>query len=217
MKTKPKFYPIFISLEGKKCLIIGGGEVAFRKIKNIMPYSPVITVISPHIIPKIFDLADEKKISVINREIHDDDIREYDIIFAATNNPSVNHRISEIAGRLKIPINAVDDPQNCSFIIPAVVKRGLLTIAVSTDGAFPTLSKKIKSDLEKIYGDEYTQYIQLLSSLREITIDSVSDEQKKKEILDSVLTDDLLTTLKTKGYAAAFDEGKKMINSFLKR
>jgi len=123
-------YPIFIDLQDQPCLMVGGGDVAARKIRLQLLAGAKVTVISPELSTTIqSEMRDQ--INFIQREFRDEDVRDYRLITAATNDPDVNQRVSELAQSSNIPVNVVDQPDLCSFITPSIVDRGLVTIAVS--------------------------------------------------------------------------------------
>lgn len=157
----PHYYPVFLNLTGKHCVVIGGGEVALRKVTSLLEAGAQVTVIAPHIIASMPSAA-----TVHQREFLPDDLNSAWLAFAATDKAEVNALVSEEGERRKIWVNVVDDPQQCSMIIPAVVKRGALRIAISTGGASPTLAKQIRRELEQCYGDEYGELVELLWCIR---------------------------------------------------
>jgi siroheme synthase-like protein len=216
LKTSPKYYPIFISLSEKTCLIVGGGEIALRKINNLLPYSPNIIVVSPKYLSEIELLSLEKKITLHKRNFNEDDLKNVDIVFAATNDEAINEKIYKLCKDQKILINVVDNPNLCSFIVPAVLRRGPLQIAISTDSLYPSLSKHIKKDLEKIFDENYESYLLILSELREIIISKIKDEERKKNILETLIKSELFNILQIYGFEKARDFGIKLINEIMR-
>lgn len=204
-----------MSLEGKNCLIIGGGDIAYRKIKNLLLYPVRLTVIAPEVIKEIDELSGGKKITLYKRSFCDNDITGFDLVIAATNNPDVNHRIAEIAKEKKILVNVVDEPEYCSFIAPAAMRRGPLIIAVSTEGMCPALSKKIRDEIAKNYDEDYESYILILSKLRDIITTKIKDETNKKELLEKIIASEIFSILKNKGLESALDYGMTQINKFM--
>ncbi len=159
-------------------MVIGGGTVAHQKLIALLQAEASITVISPHFHPELVELSREKKISLIQKEYQRGDLEEAFLVFGATNNPEINRQIHEEAKEKKILFNAVDQPDECDFIIPAKVIRGDLLIAISTAGSAPFLSKKIREKLELAFGAEYEPLLELFRKLRLILI-----EEKKKDLL----------------------------------
>ncbi len=146
-----KLYPIFLNIEHKLAVIAGGGDVAYRKLNDLLDCGAKVKIIAPDIHDKIKRLRKENPglIEIIQRKFKSSDIIGAYIIFAATDDPALNKKIFQIAVEKNLPVNSVDDPENCSFIVPSIARRGDLTIAVSTSGASPAMAAKIRRTLEK--------------------------------------------------------------------
>lgn len=171
------FYPIVFDVTDRPCLVIGGGEIAFRKIEALADAGARVSVISPEIDPRIEAIDG---IDIIRRRFQPGDTSGFALVFAATNNRDVNIDISKEAGERGVPINVVDDPELCSFIVPSVVHRGDLMIAVTTSGKSPTLSKRLRRKLEDVIGPEYGPYVVLLGEMRE-RVKSLYNTQPERE------------------------------------
>jgi precorrin-2 dehydrogenase/sirohydrochlorin ferrochelatase len=159
--TPPAYYPLLLNLAGKHCLVIGGGEVALRKVAGLLDAGALVTVIAPRI-----TAAMPAGTVLLRREFQQDDLDGAWLAFAATDDPEVNALVAREGERRRLWVNVVDDPAQCSMIIPAVFKRGALRIAVSTAGASPTLARQIGRELEQRYGPEYGELVELLWRLR---------------------------------------------------
>lgn len=183
-----KMYPIFLKLENKKSLVIGGGNVAFRKITHLMESGSHITVISINFIDKILDLKNKyTNITLIHREFHQNDLKDHYIVFGCTNDPHINKTIFNECTKLDIPVNIADNPDNCSFYVPSVVSRGDLKIAVSTNGRCCSMTKKIRQELEEQYDEKYSQILIYLGILRDYLISHEPDENIRKNILTKIV------------------------------
>jgi len=177
-------YPIFMQLKGKRCVIIGGGSVAQRKLLGLLAAgADEIWVISPSLTPKIESLASGGKIRCFQREYNDGDLSGAWVVFAATNDKRLNAEIAAAADRLGILVNAVDDAGHGSFISPSIVRRGDLLLAVTASGASPALSQQIKKELEALYGPEYEEITIILRRFREKVLNSLLDEQERQSVL----------------------------------
>ncbi|WP_054027219.1 bifunctional precorrin-2 dehydrogenase/sirohydrochlorin ferrochelatase [Bacillus sp. FJAT-28004] len=177
-------YPIFMQLKGKRCVIIGGGSVAQRKLLGLLDAgADEIWVISPSFTPRMDSLAAEGKIHCSQREYTDSDLSGAWLVFAATNDKRLNAAIAATADRLGILVNAVDDAGNGSFISPSIVRRGDLLLAVTASGASPALSQQIKKELEALYGPEYEEITALLRRFREKVLNRLLDEQERQSVL----------------------------------
>jgi len=143
-----KFYPVCINIQNKKIVIIGGGKVAERKIKGLLPYNAKIILVSPDLTNYLEKLVKEKRIKYINKKYSIKVIKNAFLVFACTSDSAVNKKIFSNATRQKIMVNVCDKTELCDFTSPAVVKRNGLTIAISTDGKNPELSKRFKEVME---------------------------------------------------------------------
>ena len=141
------YYPIYLNLNGKRALVVGGGEIAEGKIGRLRQTGADITVVSPEATRGIVRYADCGEVCWLKREYRDGDLDGAFIVIAATNQRDVNQRIFEDADRLGILLNVVDDPPRCNFIAPSIVERGPVTLAISTGGASPALARKLRESL----------------------------------------------------------------------
>ena len=194
-----KLYPINLNVEGRRCLVAGGGSVALRKVRGLLDAGAEVHVVSPEIDPEIAKLP----VQVDRRPVGDGDVEGAALVIAATDDMAVNRRIAAAADGRGIPVNVVDVPELCSFFLPAVVRRGGLAISVSTSGASPALARRIRQALEKQYGPEYGDYLELLDASRKQIMEKVSSPEKRRAIFDKIAESDLLDVLRTQGREAA--------------
>ena len=145
----PAYYPVYLNLQGRRCVIIGGGGVAEGKIARLLESGAEIRVISPDATRGIQRMADAGAIQWEPRPYRPGDLAGAFIAIAATNNREVNRRIFDEAEARGVMLNAVDDPPNCSFIAPSIVQRGPVTVAISTGGASPALARKLRESLQE--------------------------------------------------------------------
>lgn len=171
------YYPIVMNLTGCRCLVVGGGEVALRKAQSLVKAGAYVKVIAPDVVEEMELL---EGVQVEKRDWQVGDASGYTLIFAATDDPAVNAAVSAEARANGIPVNVVDDPELCSFIVPACVRRGDLLIAVTTSGKSPALSKRIRVELEKSYGPEYAEFVDLLGEMR-CAVKRKYDNQRDRE------------------------------------
>jgi precorrin-2 dehydrogenase/sirohydrochlorin ferrochelatase len=160
------FYPILISLERFPCLVIGGGKVAHRKVLSLLDFNAKITVISPKICKPLIILFRQHKIQIIKKAYSKEFIKDYKIIFSATNNPDINKMVRNDCTGNCILLNVADNPSLCDFILPANIKRGNLTISVSSQGKAPFYAKEIKKKIEDFIPQIYTEIIDLAGKFR---------------------------------------------------
>jgi precorrin-2 dehydrogenase/sirohydrochlorin ferrochelatase len=161
-----KTYPIFAVIEDKPCLVVGGGAVGERKVQDLLDSGARVTVISPELTPKLADWAARGKIVYRTGDFDESQVEGMALVMAATDDPEVNARVSAAAQTRAIWVNVADDPEHCTFIVPAQVKRGNLILAISTGGASPALARKVREELQQHFGPEYGPYLDLLRRVR---------------------------------------------------
>jgi len=163
---KSGYYPIFLNIQDKKCVVIGGGEIALRKVKTLLEYGASVEIVSPSFCPDLVKIAKEGKIKSHTKSYSSQDLKGALIAIAATDDVKINQRISIDAKKYGVLINVVDKPQYSDFIVPSSLTRGDIIIAVSTSGKSPALARKIRTDLENQLGDEYTKLVDIISKAR---------------------------------------------------
>jgi len=173
-------YPVNLNIQNKLCVIVGGGEVAGRKIRSLVNCGAKVVVISPVISAEIEGIASSGEIELRKRNYQNDDLDGAFLVFAATNEPNVQQAVVDEAKRKSILINSVDDPSSCSFQVPARVRRGNFMLTVSTGGSSPALASKLRKDLEEEYGLEYEHFVNLLARIREkVVVDGNTSDSHK--------------------------------------
>lgn len=187
---------ISLDLSGKQCLVVGGGQVAERKVRSLLECGARVRVVSPDVSPGLKSLADEGRISYRRGYYRAPDLEGVFLVIGSTDREDVNRQVAEDCAARNLLVNIVDDPTKGNFFVPAVVRRGALTIAVSTGGKSPLLARKIREELEKAYGPQYEEFLDMLGCLREDVIRNVADDEKKRDILESLVDDMVLSLLK---------------------
>lgn len=182
-------YPINIEIKDMDITIIGGGEVAYRKCKNFLDFGKTVKVISKDYINKFEELKD--KIEIVNDEYREEYLKDSFIVVAATNNKEINREIGIYCRKNGKLVNVVDDIELSNFTVPSYVKRGDLLISVSTGGKSPSLSSKIKKELEEKYDDSYEEYIDILGELRKEIIKKYEDVSLRRKKLKALINLDL--------------------------
>jgi precorrin-2 dehydrogenase/sirohydrochlorin ferrochelatase len=161
-----KYYPVFWDIANKKCVVVGGGEVAARKVQRLLNCGAKVSVVSPELNPDLAALKKDNRISHIPSKYSSKDIEGAALVIGATDDEEINAAVSQDASAKGIPVNVVDDPQKCDFILPSIVERGDLAIAVGTGGKSPALARHLREDLEARYGVEYEIFLRILGRLR---------------------------------------------------
>ena len=191
-----KFYPVYLVLRERPCLIIGGGEVAERKTLSLLEAGADVTIVSPSLSPKLAGLARTQKVRHFPRTFEERDLAGIFLVIAATGSPEINTSVARLCRKKHVLVNVAAPPEESSFIVPSVVERGDLVIAVSTSGDSPGLSKRIRRELEERYGREYEVFLARMEALRKRLKEEIADEKKRREILEAVLDSDVLYLLK---------------------
>ena len=165
-KDNSNFYPILISLERFPCLVVGGGKVACRKVLSLLEFNAEITVISPKFCKQLLDMYQRGLIQIIRKSYSKEFIKNYKIIFSTTDNPETNRIIRNDCNSEGILLNAADNPALCDFILPANIKRGDLTISISSQGKAPFFTKEMKKKLEQYITPVYADIMELAGEYR---------------------------------------------------
>lgn len=190
------YYPAFLDLHGKKVLIVGGGAVAQRKIETLFEYGAVIDVAARDLTPALKEFETEGRIRFVGSQFHEDQMDRAFLVIAATDDPEMNRKVSLAAEERNIPVNAVDQPSDCTFIVPSILRRGDLVIAVSTSGKSPALARRLREQLEGTFGEEYGAYVQLMGKARENVLSGDFPPERKGEILRELIESDLLDAIR---------------------
>lgn len=175
------YFPIFTDISEKKCIIVGGGKVALRKVETLLRYEANVVVIAPDICPEIQKLLPEQALNF--RSAREEDFRGAILAVAASSSRDANHRVQIWCKEQGVPVNVVDAPQECSFLFPAVVKRGDISIGINTGGKSPVLSSRIREDIEKVVPAYYADIARQLGNLRNWLKEHVPEEKERRRIL----------------------------------
>ena len=159
-------YPVFLDVHGMRCLVVGGGPVACRKAKTLLEHGAAVTVVSPELCPEMRDLAKGTDVHLVVGEYDEGSVQDVFLVIAATDDAGVNRRVAAEARERGALVNVVDDLDSSGFIAPSYLRRGAVTIAISTGGASPALARRIRAKLETEFGPEYASLASLLSEVR---------------------------------------------------
>ena len=179
------YIPIFLDVTGRECVVVGGGEVAARKVESLLEAGARVTVVSPRLSPTLESLAANGSMTHIARDYQRGDIRGCVLVYAATDDPKLHRELAAEARALGIPVNVVDVPELCTFIAPAVVKRGALQIAISTSGASPAFAARLRRELEDRFGTEYARTLEVLrAARRRLHTDEIDPAERMRRLKD---------------------------------
>ncbi len=186
------YFPFFIDIAGKRCILAGGGTVALRKAEKLLSFGANIIIIAPEICPELKALP----LTFWEREFQKEDLQGAFMAIAATNDSALNHRIYELCTEQHIFINAVDDKANCGFLFPALIHENDITIGISTGGTSPVFAKFLRMMIENEITESYLQTADILKRFRPVIRDKFCTESQRKEaaeaILDFCLIDDII-------------------------
>lgn len=192
------YYPLFLDLTGRKVVIIGGGAVSARKAESLLRHGAQVVVVAPDVVDEILSLGGDGQLTVRRKTYESDDLEGAFLVIASTNAASVNQQIATDARARGILLNIVDDTPLCDFIVPAVVERGSIRVAVSTGGRSPAFARVVKRRLEEAIGPEYAELNDILGSLRDAakTSPTLPADADRKRFFDELITLGVLELLR---------------------
>ena len=190
------YYPIYLNLKNRLCVVVGGGAVAERKVKSLVACDARVLVISPELNQELQELYQKGLIRYRRGNFSREDLSEACLVIGATDSRQTNSEIAEQARKQGILVNIVDSPEECDFIVPATVERGDLLIGISTGGKSPALARNIREELEERYGEEYAEFLNLMGELREVLKKEMPDQQQRERIFQALIVSDIIQLIK---------------------
>ena len=191
-----KYYPVNLDIRNKKCLVVGGGVVGTRKVMTLIECGAVVTVVSPEAGEKLLGLAESGTIALKKRSYAGSDLDGMFLVICTTDNEQLNLQVGRDAEKMNMLCNVADRPEACNFILPALVKRGDLVIAVSTSGKSPAFAKKIRKDLEKQYGVEYADFLKLMGAIRKKLLSNSHEHEAHKPLFEKIINKDIVQLIR---------------------
>jgi len=198
-----RFYPVLVDLQGKKALVVGGGKVAQRKIETLLEHGATVQVVAKELTASLEELRRAGRIEFLGEEFSETFVDGVFVVFAATDDAALNRRVSRTAQQRSLLVNAVDQPADCNFIVPSVLSRGDLVIAVSTSGKSPAFARKVRVELEQSFGEEYGLFLNLMGNLRKEILRLGLSQEENKSTFEDLVTSDLLTAIREKNWDLA--------------
>ncbi len=181
------FYVACLKLKGRRCLVVGGGEIGLEKVEGLLACDGDVTVVAPELEPRLAELAGEGSIRWLARAYEPADLDGAFLAIAATNDSEVNIGVYEDAEARAMLVNVVDVPPLCNFILPALVRSGPLAIAISTAGASPALAKRMKREIAALFGDEYARLAVILNDARGWAKATLPTYQERKDFFEGIV------------------------------
>ncbi|MDY0094254.1 MAG: bifunctional precorrin-2 dehydrogenase/sirohydrochlorin ferrochelatase [Candidatus Vecturithrix sp.] len=182
-------FPIFLKLKNQLCTVVGGGQIAARKISGLLECQTTVRVIASAALPVLHQLSREQKIELHERAYQPGDIQDSLLVVAATNDDRLNNQIAQECAQQRILCNVVDTPDLCDFYYGSVYTCGELKIAISTNGAAPAFGKKIKAELAERYPETLRPYLRYLQKMREIAKEKIASTAQRQQILETIVQD----------------------------
>ncbi len=195
-----KYYPLFLDITDRKCIVVGGGDVAERKVARLLDFGADVVVVGKTLTPGLATLKSEGEINHIDADYEKSFIDGALLVIGATDRDDVNEQISRDGREKGILVNIVDDPGKCDFLLPSLLRQGDLLIAISTGGKSPALAKKLRKELEHLFGAEYQTLLEVMGKLRERLVVAGRSSDENRRLFESVLYSDILKHIRDKSW-----------------
>lgn len=192
-----QYYPALLDMRKFPALVIGGGSIAFRKVEMLLEFGTCVKVVSLEAIPQIKALAEQELIALSIKPYDEKDLEGFRLAVVATNDRNVNEKAYRDADARGMLVNVVDQPDLCNFIVPAMVKRDSLLIAISTGGKSPAMAKWLRQRLEREFGPEYGPFLEFLGELREQYLERIPEEAVRSRAFMDVIESEAFQSLKS--------------------
>ena len=189
------YYPVYIEMRAQPCVVIGGGKIAEGKVDGLLQAKASVTVIAPELTPHLRSLAEQKQITHVARAYQPGDLTDAFMVICATDQAAINHQVWQEATANHQLVNVVDDTPRCNFIAPSILRKGDLTIAISTSGRAPALAVRLKERLQRELGPEYERFLDLAAELREPLARHIPDFETRKTIWYELVDSEILEVL----------------------
>jgi precorrin-2 dehydrogenase/sirohydrochlorin ferrochelatase len=190
------FYPMFVDVEGRRCLVVGGGPVATEKVEKLLQHGAVVRLVTPETTPELAAMVEAGEVAELRRRPYrPEDLEGCFIVIAATNLDAINRMVWQDAEARGMLCNVVDVPPLCNFIVPSIVRRGELALAISTGGASPVVAKHIRRELEEAYGPEWEALVDLLRDVRDELKVRYPDMPSRRDAVERLMETDVIRRL----------------------
>jgi precorrin-2 dehydrogenase/sirohydrochlorin ferrochelatase len=212
-ETGRLYYPILVDLKGKKVLVVGGGNVARRKIGSLLAHGALVEVIAKELDPQVASWVEDGLIKHACQDFSESPLESFFMVIAATNDASLNRQVSRKAQEHGLLVNVVDQPSDCNFILPSVLRRGDFVVAVSSSGKSPAFARKTREDLERQFGDEIESFLILMGRLREEVVAHGLSQDHNKQVFEKLVASPLQRAVREKDW----DQAASVISEILGR
>ncbi len=191
-----RFYPLFLRLDNKPVLVVGGGRVAERKVKSLLRCGARVFIVSRELTSGLKRLLHEGRLTFVGKDFSPEALDNKLLVIVSTDDMEFNTHVARLAKQKGIMVNVVDYPSECDFILPSVIRRGDLVIAISTSGKSPAFSKAMRKRLESLYGREYGIFLDIIAALRSLLIRIGASEEKKDKIFKKLWNSDMIDKIR---------------------
>lgn len=195
-----RYYPAYLDIKGRPCLVVGGGQVGTRKVNTLLKCGAKVTVISPKATSQLADLAKQGCIELRQRDYRSSDLDKAFLVIGATDDPVLNHQIHRDAQAAQRLCNIADQPGLCNFVLPSIINQGDLSIAISTAGKSPAFAKHLKRQLKGQFGPEYGRMLDLMGEIRKRLLAAAHAAETHKPLFEQLIQGGLLEMIKTKDH-----------------
>ena len=202
-----KYYPLFLDITDRRCIVIGGGDVAERKVERLLDCGASVVVVGKTLTPGLEAIKKAGRINHIAADYDKSFIDDAFLVIGATDRDDVNADISRDGREKGILVNIVDDPDKCNFVLPSLLKQGDLLIAISTGGKSPALAKNLREEMEQVFGTEYQTLLEVMGQLREKLVVKGRSSDENRRLFEAVVHSDILKHIKDKNW----DKVRKII------
>ncbi len=214
LEDRRDYYPVMLDLTGARCLVVGGGTVALRKVKGLLAVGAAVTVVAPMVDARLRELAG---VTVEERPFRTTDLHGVALVIVATDDAALNRSVACDARNLGVLVNVVDCPALCSFILPATLKHGPVQVSVSTGGSSPSLARKLRDVVGKAVGPEYGELAHLLGELRAQVIERVDEAEARAKLFDELSGERFLEMIRQGRLEEARAEMRKRLDTLTSR
>jgi len=190
-----RYYPIHLDIQGRRCLVVGGGGVGTRKVKTLLACGAKVTVVSPEISDQLQTLAESEPLTLKPRPYRTEDIEGMFLVIGASDDETLNRQISGDAERRNTLCNIADRPEKCNFILPSILRREDLVITISTSGRSPALAKKLRKTLERRFGPEYGDFLKLMGAVRGKLLSQAHEPEVHKPLFEQLIDSNLIALI----------------------
>lgn len=197
------YYPVYLEMRGQPCVVIGGGKIAEGKVEGLLATQANVTVISPELTARLHELVETNQITHLARAYQHGDLAGAFLVICATDKTEINHQVWQEASANWQLVNVVDDTERCNFIAPSILRKGDLTIAISTSGKAPALAVRLKERLQRELGPEYERFLELAGELREPLARHILDFETRKAVWYELVDSEILDVLARGNESAA--------------